>query len=764
MKRISLTNRTLVILAAALGLILMSGYFVTPKLMALVIKEYEQDKYQETAIILKERLIRYFPGSKEAREVAYSYADYFLQREERILIGPSFTGGGVGADIPVSPEKVISYLRKVANAQKEVMWKYNVFERLAEFYHSQGSYEDAEKNFLIAAEGFEKADKSYRIAEINRKLVNVYLETGKMEQALALVQHSLEKYSDHYRGEFLTQKGDIYFQLGEYSEAERYYRDALAQAEKDWAEFFADRGDKAENINATLDQQPVFRHSKLRLEKISSIQSGSVDKKGKVEGEILKGNLPMPNTMVYLVSEKEYDGRMSHFEGIEANSPYKTDKLGRFEFDGVLPGRYFLVLGVLPQDLNGLGRFKGLEAFTVGAGETIELKYVFQPQVKILEPVGQQSYMAGQQLKIMWEEVPLAAAYNLHITLKLENGYVSRAYRTNLKGSSYMFAPQDLALREMNFVARGDGYVLAPSAILGSFYPGAEIFLVIEAVDDEGRSISDSEGYILQLKGNYPSIQIKGAGPISSGDSLVTAKKYTEAEAAYLQELKKEPGNTNALLSLARLYNYGWAEGTADLKKAAGYYDQLLQIRRDKFLVEEAAGANVQLGNYHAAVRLYEEIEDEMSSSIYWFHHMGELYFKTGKINKALDYYQVYLNKEREFRDLGPVIAYLYKNDVEGAIKLLKENNYSQEMRYNRNGEAQNSADIRLLLNSLETYNNGVGSVISKDDFRNYLLEIVNIGGNNRFEQIRSFQTKVNSLGENDILVTVLKELAKDRG
>lgn len=73
-----------------------------------------------------------------------------------------------------------------------------------------------------------------------------------------------------------------------------------------------------------------------------------------------------------------------------------------------------------------------------------------------------------------------------------------------------MFNPQGLALREMNFVAWGDGYVLAPSAILGSFYPGAEIFFAIEAVDQEGRSISDSEGYVLQLNGNYPSIQVQG--------------------------------------------------------------------------------------------------------------------------------------------------------------------------------------------------------------------------------------------------------------
>lgn len=764
MKRISMTKKTLIILVIILGLTLIAGYFSTPKLMAAKIDAYEQAGNQESAVILKERLIRFFPGSEEARWEVYSFADRILQEEERIMIGQDFTsGGGAGKDIIVPAEEVISYLLRVAKAQKEVMWKYNMYERLGEVYHSQGNFSAAEENYLIAAKGFEVVDRDSRAAETNIRLVDLYLETGELEKALSLIEESMKEYTDQYAGEFLSKKGDISLQQRDYQKAEEYYQEALEEAKKDWDEFQVHQSDREESINATLDQQPVYRHSKSQLKLISSLKSKDDGAKGSVKGEILKGNISMPNVIVYLINEKEYDGRMNHLEGIQAHSTFKTGMNGEFKFDGVLPGRYFLVLGILPEDLNGLGRFKGLKAFTVEEDQTKDLRYVFQPKVKFFEPIGQKTFNAGERLKIAWEEVPGAKSYNLHITLKLENGYASQVYRQNLMDNSYIFNPQGLVLREMNFVTWGDEHVLGPSVILGSFYPGAEIYFVIEALDNEGQPISDSEGYVFEPSGNYPSIQVGKTIPLSMGDKLVLEKKYSEAVEAYLKELEGKPNDPNILLSLARLYNYGWTEGTSDLGKAVDYYGELLKVNRDKFIVEEAAGTNNQAGNYETALKLYEEIENEMSKSIFWFHQMGELYFRTGNTEKAIEYYQRYLNKEKEFRDLGPVIAYLYHDNVYGAIKLLKENSYSERVRYNSERETEKSAEINQLINNLERYHNGVKSAVAKEDFKKYLWEIMSINGSNRFEKVQAFQAKIKSLGEKDILVLVLKELAKDR-
>ncbi|MDD3874884.1 MAG: tetratricopeptide repeat protein, partial [Methanosarcina sp.] len=346
MRRISITKKTLIILAAILGLTLIVGYFSTPKLMAAKIKSYEQTGNQEGAIILKDRLIRFFPASEEARWEVYSVADMILQEEERIMIGPDFTsGGGAGEDIIVPTEEVISYLLRVAKAQKEEMWKYNMYERLGEVYHSQGNFSAAEENYLIAAKGFEVVDRDFRAAETNIRLIDLYLKTGELEKALSLIDESMREYADQYLAEFLSKKGDLLFQQGDYQKAEDCYGKALEEAKKDWDEFQAHQSNKEENINATLDQQPVYRHSKARLELISSLKNEGDSAKGSVMGRILKGSIPMPNVIVYLINEKEYDGRMDHMEGIQAASSFKTGMNGEFKFDGVAPGRYFLVLG-----------------------------------------------------------------------------------------------------------------------------------------------------------------------------------------------------------------------------------------------------------------------------------------------------------------------------------------------------------------------------------------------------------------------------------
>jgi len=759
-------RRTLFILAILLGITLGIGYYVTPKLMAATIKNYEQAGTEpEKAAILRERLIKYFPGSEEARWEAYALSDRLQQQEDRIMIGPNFIGGGVNKNAGLPVNVVISYLERILSAQNNGMWKSNTQERIAQLYQLQGDYQKAEEYFLLAAKGFEAEKSDYRAAEAAGSLIDLYLDSGDLTKALDLTEQSLQHYGNQRRPEFLVQQGDIYFELGDYAKAEGIYREALSGAQKAWEDFLATRDQKAENINANLEDQPIYRHSKARLDLIKLLKAGdpSQGRKGTVKGEIYAAGAPLPNVTVYLVNENDDDGRMSNLEGIAALPAVKTDARGEFEYPAVTPGRYFIVLGLIPEDLEGLGRYKGLEAFEVKAETTQELKVVFQPRVKILEPAGQQVYEQGKALKIAWEEVPEAKSYNLHITLKLDNGYVSRVYRENLPGSSFVFNPQGLALREMNFVARGDQFVLAPSAVLGSFYPGAEIFFVIEAIDDQGRSISDSEGYVLQLNGNYPSIRIQGTKPLVAGDQLVIEKKYDEAVTAYETNLRENPSDADTLLSLARLYSCGWTEGTEDTKKAVEYYKRLLQVTREKFVVEEAASTAVASGNDELALDLFQQIEDQLARGSFWFHLMGELYLKTGQIEKALPSYMKYLHGQKEFRDLGPVIALLYQDDIRGALKLLQEKEYSRKVRYNPEGQTEQPADISLLINYLDKYRYGVKSRLSREDFHKYLLEIVRIEGDNRFAKVKAFQEKVNQLGENDILVQVLNELAKDR-
>jgi tetratricopeptide (TPR) repeat protein len=138
----------------------------------------------------------------------------------------------------------------------------------------QGDYQKAEEYFLLAAKGFEAEKSDYRAAEAAGSLIDLYLDSGDLTKALDLTEQSLQHYGNQRRPEFLVQQGDIYFELGDYAKAEGIYREALRGAQKAWEDFLATRDQKAQNINANLEDQPIYRHSKARLDLIKTAQSG----------------------------------------------------------------------------------------------------------------------------------------------------------------------------------------------------------------------------------------------------------------------------------------------------------------------------------------------------------------------------------------------------------------------------------------------------------------------------------------------------------
>ncbi|NLI91474.1 MAG: hypothetical protein GX434_04500 [Peptococcaceae bacterium] len=753
------------ILLIALAVLLGSGYFFTPQLMAAAARSYQDGGNQEAAMILKERLIRYFPQSNEARDEAFSIGDRILSGESRIVIGPNFTGGGVDKNVPVSTEKAISYLERVTQAQGENLWKYNGFTMIGKLYKTIGDYKQSEHWLNLALQGYQslKRNDDWKTAEVSGSLIEIYLETEAYAKAMALIHTGMEKYTQPFElSKFYSWQGDVYYAQGDYVQAKPSYTKALEMEEINWQNARTQPNDKAMNINATLEQQPGYRYAKARLSLLESMQ-GSGGEQGRIAGEIREGTSPMSNVQVNLINEKEYDGRMSNLKGVASQLPVITDARGKFSFTNVPPGRYFVVLGFVPQDLERLGKFKGLETFTVKAGETVALNYTFEPRVNIVEPSGKTSFQEGDKMTIAWQAVPDAASYNLNLTLKIENGYVSSAYKTGLKDTSYVFAPRGLELREMNFVTFGDSHRLGPSAILGSFYPGARIFFQVEAFDQEGRSISDSEGYVMQLGGNYPSVEITGTAHFSAGDKLVQEKKFEEAVTAYKTEAAQDPGDVYALLSLARLYHYGWAEGTSDLQQAVAYYKKLLALTGEHSILEEAATAAGMAHNYQLALQIFTSFEDRMEPQSFWFHWMGEMYFLAGQPEKAITYYLKFLDGKDEMTDLEPVIAMLYVGDYQAALNLLQTKTYPETPRNPDGGQSEKAADTGLITGNLQRYVRGAPSKLSQAKLKTYLNEIMQITGSNRSAQVKAFQDKVRAEGENDPLVQTLLELVRDR-
>lgn len=784
MKFIDIKTKTIGVILLVLLILLGAVYLFTPKLMTAAAQNYQEKDQQEAAMILEDRLIMYFPRSTEARDAAFRIGEQVLSSENRIYVGLQFTGGGANANLPVSTEKAITYLERVSPVQGNDLWKYNGFYTVGKLYDSLGDYEQAEHWFTLALQGYRNMDPNYewKIAEVSGSLIAMYLESADYTKADALINSELKKENtkSYELSKYFSLQGDLYYAQGDYVKAESSYTNALELEKINWQKAMATQRENQSNsqsnnendskkdnqsdavqINATLEMQPGYAHAKARLSMIQAI-TGDNSKQGGIAGEIYSGTSPVANVQVFLINEKEYDGRANNFEGISLWSPVLTDASGKFSFANIAPGRYFVVLGFVPEDLEGMGRFKGLEQFKVEAGKTINLHYTLRPKITIVAPAGKNSFQEGEKLRISWIPLPGAASYNINLSLKIENGYVSRVYRSGLTDTSYLFAPQGLQLREMNFASFDNSQQVSPSAIIGSFYPGAQIFFQVEALDQEGHAISDSEGYLMQLGGNYPWMEVTGTEHLTTGDQLLMERKYDEAIKAYQSAIAQNPGDVDALLSLARLYNYGWQEGTENMKQAVSCYQKILSLTNETFILEEAANAAVLSGDNMLALQIYRRFEDRMEPHSFWFHRMGELYFLTGQPEKAIDYYLKYLDGKEEFVDLGPVIAMLYVGDYPAARKLLQTNTYSEQPRNLESGE-ERAADVNLIIANLQRYASGTPSTLSRAEFKSYLNDIMQITGSNRSQQVQAFQDKVRAEGEKDILVQTLLELVRDR-
>lgn len=165
------------------------------------------------------------------------------------------------------------------------------------------------------------------------------------------------------------------------------------------------------------------------------------------------------------------------------------------------------------------------------------------------------------------------------------------------------------------------------------------------------------------------------------------------------------------------------------------------------------------------------EAQDEVMWKYMSYQKMGQLFHVLGDYEQAVKYYEIaaqgFAKGDKGFKVAevnGSLIEMcLESGDYEEAIRLLKEKEYSQRMRYSSTGETENPADITSLIFNLEKYYFGSQSVLQKEDFRHYLMEIMRIDGRGRLEQAQALEAKIKALGEDDVLVRVLIEIARDR-
>lgn len=466
----------------------------------------------------------------------------------------------------------------------------------------------------------------------------------------------------------------------------------------------------------------------------------------KIKGRVTVDGVGVPFVEVYLqYIDQGYSSSGIDFVAI-------TDKDGYYETIGIKEGRYDLGIGIGTPILfdkvylDKKGRF-------LDVSEDMEYDFKFVTPMNLISP------RPGELIKdntfvVEWERVEGAYYYTV-FSVGFEDP-------ENMKGSSMTFALVDenkeyeikedkgvFNIQTLRRAGLGSSFrtgteMINPTSIIGYFYNGIEMPIIVNAYDKEGNKLNSSMP-LATYYNNTPSIKIEGE--LTEGEKLILNKEYEKAIEHYENILIEDENNIEALFYLTRFNMLDWKKGKKDIAKAIDYLIRLYNISGDtellsKLLLEMEPD---ECRQYKESIaELFNMIpEEKMTSDLYWSR--GNYYIYIGEFEEAKE---DFLLTENIFL---PDIIYidLYYSEYERAIDFLR----SKDTTFYYMNKEKLIEGIELL------------SKLPQDDkeyiiFKEYLSRLLK--REEDYEERKSYFNKVYSSIKNDGIKIILNEIKAD--
>lgn len=305
-----------------------------------------------------------------------------------------------------------------------------------------------------------------------------------------------------------------------------------------------------------------------------------------ITGRVTVNGKGIPYVQIYIHTKSQYGTYSPEDELYIAI----TDFNGGFETIGLKEGEYEIGIGVSQPLAYDLVYRERNEKMLQVKGDTT-YNFEFTQPMEIINPKGEFA-LKDNTFHLKWERVEGAEYYEVHAVC-FEKPY-------DMSGSNMTYAIPDekgeyeIKDTEANidigvvnsyptsvFLLDDDSEesIISPNGILGTFYPGIKVPIIVKAYDAEGNILNST----LPLMSNYEDMTIVKVEnrELSEGERLIANLKYEEAINYYEDILKSDDKNVEALTYLSRLYAEGWKKGTENLDKAKEYAERLYSITGD---------------------------------------------------------------------------------------------------------------------------------------------------------------------------------------
>jgi Tfp pilus assembly protein PilF len=163
---------------------------------------------------------------------------------------------------------------------------------------------------------------------------------------------------------------------------------------------------------------------------------------------------------------------------------------------------------------------------------------------------------------------------------------------------------------------------------------------------------------------------------LEKANQLFKEKKYDEAIASYQQFMEKNPAAYQVSLSIADCY-----QEKGEIEKAIELYNKIIeQAKTDQAMGKEmTAKAQAGIGNCYLRQNKLQEAQNFFKQSVdnspndeILAYNVGEIYFKNGKFDDALHYFDLAAQIKPDWPDPYLKLGYVFLNKADNANAISK--------------------------------------------------------------------------------------------
>lgn len=618
--------------------ILLMIYTFLPSAMLSIANRYQSQGHPLIAKAYYDRMDSFFPNRSETAEAldrAASIADdtNLLMISSTGVGGASYIGGYITKEAEAYYKKLVdrfpdTWQGKRAKVQLTI-------QEIRHLIHN----DQVEEAFSLMKHHYETINANtttnYWDASVALEAVAVLKSKGLYIQGLDFLEYMLQDDDNFEDTRLYELIGDIHSFLGNKLEAETYYSLLLKEYDENMEM-------ELQYANEEHAEWITRNHAERReeiLRKMLSLTDTPLES-GAVTGTLFLRNEPLKFAPVFLQPQNDPMGGTfsgSTHDAIWASSDYQ----GGFNFNYVEPGRYSLGF-VVDLDVVGdvvlKGGFFPKTTIYVDEGENYHWDFQLVDTLKVLSPIDNE-VISGDTIHFQWTPFAEAVYYTLELGAHSING--SGSYSTTYSEKKFYTNEAILSIEELTYLPSGmmfDENGPTPDSFFGFGHPKKKYFWGVLAHDEEGNILTSSRGY---LKGQNTDFGF-AERDLRTGDELLFNRKFSEAIAAYEEDLKMNPNDAYALSMLGKLYglSYGNLEKYpySDIDKAIRYYERLYHLTDNpRFLENTISLLYGEKINYQDVLRLLEILEEKHQLQSWLQRYRVMIYSHEGNYNKALE-------------------------------------------------------------------------------------------------------------------------------